>query len=47
MLGFTRVCRPLDDPAEWRAYISQKIKKGEESASVLLRAVVQSCTLRR
>lgn len=47
MLGFTRVCRPLDDAKEWSTYVAQPVKRGREEGSTVLRAVVQSCTLRR
>ncbi|GAA5865684.1 hypothetical protein JCM8547_002749 [Rhodosporidiobolus lusitaniae] len=43
MIHFLRMCKPLDDPVEWRKHVG----KGGPRTAELLRAVVLSTTLRR
>ncbi|KAM0791191.1 hypothetical protein ACM66B_005674 [Microbotryomycetes sp. NB124-2] len=46
MITFTRLCRPLDEPAVWKTLVGDA-KRATENTSEILRAVVSSTTLRR
>lgn len=48
MIGLLRICKPLDERPVWNTLVETQIKKDDNmGAARLLRAVVQSSTLRR